>query len=346
MGVSGVAELSWWPLPRPGGGGSRYVAYRGWLTGYDGLYLHMGVDGWQHPLYDIPFEHQSDGTAVALLPELDGYTVLDCVVGAGDQWDNNTSANFRLWTELDIVDSHVHAFHEGWGRLGYSSLHAALLSAGIRAAVVSSAGNSMENRTVDTRPRLHRLVWVRPGNPSVHDVRWRLEQGYVGLKLHPSHDNYRADDEGLGPYMELAQEFGCPVAVHSAPHQSDPDLIRRTAERHPGVTFLLYHTYLGHFEGRMRAVNHARQLPNLYLETSWCSANQTHALIDAVGPDRVVFGSDAAVDGAAHYTHDPPNVEGTSTYNDTLLTLARQLDRDTAVKVLGDNARRLFRLPG
>jgi hypothetical protein len=58
----------------------------------------------------------------------------------------------------------------------------------------------------------------------------------------------------------------------------------------------------------------------------------------------VLFGSDGAVDGPWHFVRKPPNVEGRQTYNDVLLTLARELDAASARRVLRDNTSRLFGL--
>ena len=54
-------------------------------------------------------------------------------------------------------------------------------------------------------------------------------------------------------------------------------------------------------------------LPNLYLETSWCGFDDVRWLIDEVGPERVVFGSDAAVDGPRHYVQTRPTSPATTT---------------------------------
>ena len=168
--------------------------------------------------------------------------------------------------------------------------------------------------------------------------------GYVGLKLHPTADEYPADDRALDPYLAVAAEAGCPVACHSAPGEADPDYIRRLAERFPTLPLILYHTYLGPQEGRLRATQHAREQSNLYLETSWCAWREVLRLIDEVGPDRVLFGSDASIDGHLRYCRRPPNIEGHETYNEGLLPLIRTLGPDKARKLLGDNARRLFGL--
>jgi predicted TIM-barrel fold metal-dependent hydrolase len=69
-------------------------------------------------------------------------------------------------------------------------------------------------------------------------------------------------------------------------------------------------------------------------------------LISEVGADRVLFGSDASIDGRPHYCRQPPNVEGVETYVDVLRTLAGRLEVDEARKVTAENARLLFGLPG
>jgi uncharacterized protein (TIGR03086 family) len=322
------------------------VRYRGPLAGDDRpLHLHLGFDGAGPPFVDVVLERDDDGSWTAEIPDTDGHVLLDCAVAASDDdWDNNSGANYRLWLDLDPVDSHVHARTPGLDSMGFDSLRVALASGGMTHGLVSWQDNDFVDRVATGVPWLTKLVWVRPGL-GVEDLRRRLADGAVGLKLHPSYDGYPADAPGLDPFLEVAAEAGVPVTVHSAPGPSDPDLIRRLAARFPQAPFVLYHTFLGPPEGRRRAARHARQLPNLYLETSWCRASEVRRLIDEVGVDRVLFGSDAAVDGPVHFVRTPPNVEMVETYNEGLLSLARQLPTDTLRALLEDNTRRLFGLP-
>ena len=67
--------------------------------------------------------------------------------------------------------------------------------------------------------------------------------------------------------------------------------------------------------------------------------------VDAVGPERVMFGSDASVDGHHHYRRQPPNVEGRETYNDGLLSLVSALGLEAAALIMADNTRACFKLP-
>jgi uncharacterized protein (TIGR03086 family) len=322
------------------------VRYRGPLAAADRpLHLHLGFDGEGPPFAEIVLEREDDGSWTAEIPGTAGLVLLEGAVAAGDDWDNNAGANYRLWLGLDPVDSHVHARTPGLDPMGFDSLRIALASAGMTHGLVSWQDNDFVDQVATGVPWLTRLVWVRPGGPSVDDVRRRLADGAVGLKLHPSYDEYPADTPGLDPFLEVAAEAGVPVTVHTAPGPSDPDLIRKLAERFPSVPFVLYHTFLGLPEGRRRAARHAQQLANLYLETSWCRADEVLRLIDEVGAERVLFGSDAAVDGPVHFVRQPPNVEMVETYNEGLLTLARRLPRETLRALLEDNTRRLFGLP-
>ena len=335
-----------WLAPPARRAGRARVRYTGPLA-RDGreLTLHVGHDGWRSP-EDVPMTRTGERSWEAEV-RTRGRLVLDCVVRdepAGGS-DNNHGADYRLWIGLDPVDAHVHAETAGTGRLGVGSLLAAAASGGMTHALISWHDNEFVEITAEAVPWLTRLVWVRPGGPGPDEVRRRLADGAVGLKLHPVYDNYPADSPGLDPYLTVAGEAGVPVTVHSSPGPADPDLIARLAARFPQVPIVLYHTYLGPAEGRRRATAHARRLPNLHLETSWCAWRTVQRLIDEVGPDRVLFGSDAATDGPTHFVRKPPNVEMRETYNEGLLRLAGRLTPATTRKFLEGNARALFRLP-
>jgi len=321
------------------------VAYRGPLEGSD-LRLHYGFDGWQEPVQEIKLESVEPGLAVSEPLAVTGHISLDCVVTDGNRWDNNLDADYRLWIDFEPLDAHMHVSGRGAGELGLTSLRTAMASAGVGYGIVSWFENRALDRLKGLTNNLFPLVGVRPGETSVEEVRSRLSDGFIGLKLHPTVDDYRADDRDLDPYLEIAVEVGCPVACHSAPGEADPDHIRRLAERFPMVPVILYHTYLGPAEGRRRAAQHIREQSNLYLESSWCSWREVLQLVEETNTERMMFGSDASVDGPHHYCRHPPNVEGKETYNEGLVPLVRELGPEAARKVLGDNARRLFRLNG
>ncbi|NOT53526.1 MAG: amidohydrolase family protein, partial [Deltaproteobacteria bacterium] len=220
------------------------VAYRGPLEG-NNLRLHYGFDGWQEPVHETRLEPISSGLAMSEPLFVAGHISLECVVTDGSRWDNNLNANYRLWIDFEPLDAHLHVSGRGSGELGLSSLRTAMASAGIGYGIVSWYENRALDRVKGLATNLFPLVWVRPGETTREEVRARLTDGFIGLKLHPTVDDYRADDHDLDRYLEIAAEVGCPVACHSAPGEADPDHIRRLAERFPTVPVILYHTYLG-----------------------------------------------------------------------------------------------------
>jgi Amidohydrolase/Starch/carbohydrate-binding module (family 53) len=332
-----------WLESASSGSNRRRVVYRGSLSGPP-LQLHYGFDGWREPLRDADFEFIERGVAVAEVSGAAGHVSLECAITDGREWDNNSGLDYRLWLDFDALDSHLHVSGRGSGQLGLRSFLTAADSAGIRGGVVSWPDHRLLDRLALREAGLWPLVWVRPGETKRSELRLRLASGFVGIKLHPTSDDYHADDPALDPYIDIAAEMGVPVACHSAPGDADPDHIRRLAERFPTVPLILYHTYLGPREGRVRAVRHALEQPNLLLETSWCGWRDVMAFVDQVGADRVLFGSDAVADGHAHYLRDPPNVEGQETYNGGLVALVRSLGTVDARKVMSDNTRRVFAL--
>jgi predicted TIM-barrel fold metal-dependent hydrolase len=335
-----------WLAPAAQRRGEARVRYTGSLArGGRRLVLHVGHDGWTKPR-DIRMERTGARSWEAGV-QVDAGHVLDCVVREEDRsgCDNNENADYRLWIDLDPVDAHVHVRAPGTDALGFGSLCAAAYSGGMTHALVSWGDNDFVELAAEAAPWLTPLVWVRPGGPGPEDVRRRLADGAAGLKLHPAYDAYPADSAGLDPYLEVAEQARVPVTVHSGPGPADPDLIRRLAERFPEVSFVLYHTFLGPGNGRLRASRHARRLSNLYLETSWCGSAEVERLIDEVGPERVLFGSDAATDGPTHFVREPPNLELRETYNRSLVRLVKRLEPAVARRLLEANTRALFGLP-
>jgi len=186
--------VAWWASPTEDDGGAR-VVYRG--APGQRLWLRYGFEGWQEPVEQVELEENGPGIYVSQVINVGEHVAVDLACTDGESWDNNSGLDFRLWVRFQPVDSHLHVSGRGPGDLGIDSLRTAMASAGIRAGITSWVDNEMLEGLPLREAGLHPLVWVRPGVTDPAEVVHRLANGFVGLKLHPTVDDYRADDTSL-----------------------------------------------------------------------------------------------------------------------------------------------------
>jgi uncharacterized protein len=269
--------------------------------------------------------------------------------------------------EIIEVHAHIGAF-EGYD-LSESTLLAETEGAGVALALVSNIdGASVPGKTrglaeapanqataafVERYPhRFRGLLWGRPDRGEVASlealVPRRLEDPgrwtprlFVGIKLHPEMNQVPADDPAFDPYMALARRHGLGVVAHcdgQVDEASAPRLLA-LARRHPEVPLVLYHTgFQGPHEPAMEAAETALRdgSAQLWLETAQLPPERAVEAVERVGPGRVLFGTDATFFGRGHYARYEPQLEA----------LARALGAADLARVLGGNARSLFRLDG
>ena len=101
----------------------------------------------------------------------------------GREWDNNTAVDYRLWVGFEPFDAHMHVSGAGAGGLGLNGLQTAMASAGIRGGLVSWIENQALDQINLPAVGLYPLVWVRPGDTPVDEVRARLATGAVGVEI-------------------------------------------------------------------------------------------------------------------------------------------------------------------
>lgn len=115
---------------------------------------------------------------------------------------------------------------------------------------------------------------------------WQLK----GLMLHPDWDSFSVNDRPvMDPLMELLREHDYPVIFHSGYGPADPVGFMQLAERFPDVPIMLKH--MG-YQIAEDAIEIARRVPNVYLETSANWQNLIAHALRVLGPERIMFGSD------------------------------------------------------
>ena len=157
--------------------------------------------------------------------------------------------------------------------------------------------------------------------------------GLKGIKYHPLIEHFEADDRALVyPLMELAEHYKLVVLFHCGMGDAaSPDRIAQVARDFPRVNVIAGHS--GLIEGLRRVVEHAKQLPNLYMDSSgvgwipyFCES------IAWAGPDRVLYGSDTP------FNHMKMELDKIVVYANAHL----QLSVDDLRLVLGGNLKRLL----
>jgi predicted TIM-barrel fold metal-dependent hydrolase len=149
--------------------------------------------------------------------------------------------------------------------------------------------------------RLVGFGWANPllgRRETTDEIRRCFEEyGLAGLKFNGAQDGYVIDDEGLTlPFIEQAAAYGKPIAFHIGAdfyENTHPYRLGRIAARFPEVTFLMVHMGgAGTPSLERSAIETAVAQPNIVLIASNIPETAILRAIQALGPDRVLFGSD------------------------------------------------------
>lgn len=195
------------------------------------------------------------------------------------------------------IDTHWHT--SGWNVIEpailFESLSRSIARHSIRLAITSSvralsddliAGNDETASFLDREPRARGLVVVNPLQPerSLAELeRWRHDPRFVGAKTIQDFYRLRLDDARYTPLLDrLGAMPGWPLMAHL------PGM-KEAASRHRDVVFVAAHSTWRHRE--------LAALPNVWFDiatsTPLIAETDIRDLIDAVGPGRVLFSSDA-----------------------------------------------------
>jgi len=123
-------------------------------------------------------------------------------------------------------------------------------------------------------------------------VRAKNELGMMGLKLHPTFNQYYADSPLVYPVVEKAIELNMPMLFHCGSDEySHPRNLGNLAKRYPEATFIMGH--MGE-DAVYEAVQVASQYKNIIPDTAglYNLYDILNYAIYYIGEDRIIFGSD------------------------------------------------------
>jgi len=206
---------------------------------------------------------------------------------------------------MKIIDAHCHI---GQG-LTYSQTPEALLremdAHSVSAAVIVAADRFIAVRNREGNDEvLHaaaghpdRFLPFAAANPwygaeAVEELDRAFGRGALGLKLHPVLQGFTLSDEIILPLIEAAVEIDKPVYVHTGtPISCTPFQLTELAMRYPAGTFIMGHAAYADFWNDV--VHSVKCVPNIFVETSQHLASVIRTLVEQVGAERVLYGSDS-----------------------------------------------------
>lgn len=173
--------------------------------------------------------------------------------------------------------------------------------------------------------------------------------GAKGVKLHPMAQGFTPQDKRLEPLYGQCNELRLPVVFHCGRvanarlnRYSDLETIRPLIEKYRRLPFVLTHMADGNVGDVLAA---AREYDNVSFDTSivisgyppilstndasWLDDGEVTDVINRIGADRVMFGSDYPW---GSQVHDVPRI------------LGLKLDEEQKRRILSENAARIFKL--
>jgi predicted TIM-barrel fold metal-dependent hydrolase len=208
-------------------------------------------------------------------------------------------ARERLGFEIFDVHTHVGDHDPDTMRCTPQQLLDSLVAADARAAVFPlhephgyrAANEAVLAAAAASDGRLVPFARLDPHDEPSAEARRSLGAGARGLKLHPRAERFTLDHPALEDVWELAHDARLPVVVHAG--RGIPALGAHAVElctRFPGMRLILAHAGISDLSWIGRP---ARELPNLYFDTSWWAPSDLLTLFATVPPGQILFGSDA-----------------------------------------------------
>lgn len=252
--------------------------------------------------------------------------------------------------DIPIIDCHTHIGHLP-GAVGdvynaedlcYIAEHEGvefMLASSASATTIGQAYATAEVIDMVKRhgDRLGGMLWVNPHDPAwAEDVDRAVQHGFYGLKIHPVLDHYAVECSALDEIFQCAREHNWPILTHTGDDGTPMSAAcyEPLIQAYPDVVLLLAHM-------RLEAIPLAKRYDNVYVDTTYVSPMRVELGLDALGPDKILFGSDAAE--GFDVGHAPGRVRPRRSYADLVEGMRARGISDAALeKILYSNARALF----
>lgn len=130
-------------------------------------------------------------------------------------------------------------------------------------------------------------------------IRKHIENGALGIKLHPPMQLSKPNSEGYMEIYELCDHYRLPVLFHTGfspltprwtKKFTKPNDFKEPVRKFPDVTFIFGHAGGENTSREMAQI--ANEHENVYMEIDGQPPLRLHEIIDIMGSDRILYGSD------------------------------------------------------
>jgi len=150
----------------------------------------------------------------------------------------------------------------------------------------------------------------------------------AGLKFHANYSGTPIDDPRITPVLDAFHPYGQVMLVHCdhVDPNAHPGRLDKIAGKYPNTKFIIAHHACGAWES---ACEVAGKHPNVYMDnvSSWTEYDIIAKIVDRIGEDKLMFGSDIGL-------FDPAPFIGS--------VLSSEVSQAVRDKILYQNAQRLF----
>ncbi|MBQ1317138.1 MAG: amidohydrolase [Lachnospiraceae bacterium] len=156
------------------------------------------------------------------------------------------------------------------------------------------------------------------------------DRGFGGLKFHNWCSGFPIDSKGTHRAMELAIEYDIPVLFHDGtPPWAETLQVAAMAEYYPEARVMIGHA--GLFDAWQSAIQACNTHDNIWLGICGPCVGDAAEIIKSVRPDRILFGSDFAVNDKPYLLAERINVLKLACPDEAL---QQQIFYDNAVEIL------------
>jgi hypothetical protein len=243
-----------------------------------------------------------------------------------------------------IVDGHTHFFRRFAGMQGLSPAEfvEGLRALGIDKALVftlegffgepQSANDELADLVKRYPEALKAFCTVNPrhGQAAIEELkRCVLDLGMVGLKLHNWLQAVSAVDPCMFPLIEEAARLEVPVVFHDGtPPYCTTLQVAYLAKLYPEATIILGHSGLNDFW--RQAIKAALRYDNIYLLPCGAPVQGIAEMVETVGVDRLIWGSDFPFGGPGAVVYARHKIE------------CLEIPDSDKQRILGENIMRLI----